>query len=298
MGDYHLHLYPHAPRTGGPRTGEDPVDFIERYVLAAAERGVRELGFTEHLFRCVESTDVLGPIWEKAPTRELRDQAQQTIQNDRTLSLDNYVETINRAKQRGLPVLLGLEVDFSPESYGGVLEFLEQYDFDYLIGSVHWIDGWVFDRRASVDEFARRGARRVFEQYFDLKTQLATASGVDVLAHADRCKTHGILPDEEPVDLYENLVRETARSRLAVEVSSGGLRQPVGEVNPAPTLLRMFHEADVPITLASDAHFPEDAGWGHQDVVSAARAAGYTQHERFERRERHTQPLPWIRGDR
>ncbi len=292
MSDYHLHLYPHAPRVGGPLPGEDPVDFIERYVLAAAERGVRELGFTEHLFRCIESKEVLGPFWEDAPTPELRDQTREAILRDRTLSLEDYLGTIKRAKERGLPVLLGLEVDFSPESYGRVLEFLDGYDFDFLIGSVHWIDGWMFDRSAAVPEIRARGARRLFEEYFDVKTRLAARGGVDVLAHTDRCKTMGIVPDEEPLDLYESLVEAASGSGLAIEVSSGGLRQAVGEIYPAPTLLRLFREAGVPITLASDAHYPEQAGWGHDEVVAAARAAGYTEYLRFKQRRRTRIELP------
>jgi histidinol-phosphatase (PHP family) len=292
MSDYHLHLYPHAPRTGGPLPDEDPVDFVARYVTAAAARGVEQLGFTEHLFRCFESRDLLGPFWEQAPTRHLREQTKSLIQQDRTISLDDYVSTINRAKERGLPVLLGLEVDFSPESYGRVLEFLDGYDFDFLIGSVHWIDGWMFDRSVAVPEIRARGARRLFEEYFDVKTQLAARGGVDVLAHTDRCKTMGIIPDEEPLDLYESLVEAASASGLAVEVSSGGLRQAVGEIYPTPTLLRLFREADVPITLASDAHYPEQAGWGHDEVLSAAREAGYTEYLRFEQRRSIRLELP------
>lgn len=295
MSDYHLHLYPHAPRTGGPAPGEDPVDFIERYVVAAAARGIEELGFTEHFFRCEESSDILGPFWEQASERHIRDQTKQAIHADRTLSLAEYVATITRAKKRGLPVLLGLEVDFAPDSYADVLKLLDSYQFDFLIGSVHWIDGWMFDRSAAIPEIHARGARSLFEEYFAVKTQLAEAGGVDVLAHADRCKNMGIVPDEEPFDLYETLATVTAASDLAVEVSSGGLRQPVAEINPAPPLLQLFRDAGVPITLASDAHYPHDAGFGHSEVVAAARAAGYTDHLRYEKRRRFTQPLPPLR---
>jgi histidinol-phosphatase (PHP family) len=250
------------------------------------------LGFTEHLYRCVESEDVLGPFWESAPNNTILRETMEIVRRDRVLSIADYIDTINRAKERGLPVLLGLEVDFSPESYGRVLEFLGHYQFDYLIGSVHWIDGWIFDRTISIPEIKARGARRMYEQYFDLKTQLAGARGVDVLAHADRCKAKAIVPEKEPIDLYEKLVGATSASGLAVEVSSGGLRQLVAEVNPAPALLRLFREADVPITLASDAHYPEQAGWGHEEVVAAARAAGYEQYLRFEPPAHRLVPLP------
>ncbi len=102
-----------------------------------------------------------------------------------------------------------------------------------------------------------------------------------MLAHPDRIKLHGYRPAEEPLDLYEALVAAAASGGTALEVSSAGLRKPVNEVYPSPTLLRMSREAGLAITLASDYHSPEGAGWGHDEVVTAARAAGYTHRAAF-----------------
>ena len=67
MGDYHVHLHPHGPYRGyGPPLGEYPKGLIESYVEVAAGRGLTEVGFSEHLYRCIESVDVLGRFWEKA----------------------------------------------------------------------------------------------------------------------------------------------------------------------------------------------------------------------------------------
>jgi hypothetical protein len=150
------------------------------------------------------------------------------------MSLERYVEAILGAKDAGLPVLLGLEVDFVPATIEAVLEVLEPYPFDLLIGSVHWIDGWWFDRRHSIHEWERRGHRRVYEQYFALETQLASSGVVDVLAHSDRVKYLGHRLPEEPADMYERLVTagEAAwpwRCRLRAG-------HPAAEV-PGPTLL-------------------------------------------------------------
>jgi histidinol-phosphatase (PHP family) len=76
-----------------------------------------------------------------------------------------------------------------------------------------------------------------------------------------------------------------------VEVSSQGLRNPAGEIYPSPRFLQMFHDAGVPVTLASDGHVPEQAGWGHGEVVAAARAAGYVSRLSFDRRRRTPVPL-------
>lgn len=293
MGDYHVHLHDHGPYRGfGPPLGEYPPGHIESYVEQAAHRGLNEVGFTEHLYRCVESEPVLGRFWENEPRRDLAAETEAMIGEDRTLSLDAYVEAVVAAKDRGLPVKLGLEVDFMPESFDAVLELLEPYPWDFLIGGIHWVGGWSVDYGVSSYEFARRGVRRAYEDYFALKTQLAASGAVDVLAHADVVKRFDHVLPEPPTDLYAQVVKAAADSGTAVEVSSAGLHKPVGEIYPAPVFLEMFSAAGVPITLASDAHAPEECGRDAQQLVDAARAAGYSEHLVFDQRVPATRVLP------
>lgn len=292
MSDYHLHLHPHRSVPGAPTPGIYPAGHVNRYVEAALARGVTEIGFTEHLYRCAESELVLGRWWEHDPDLGLRGEFAEWIGAERMLSLEEYVEVVLDAKARGLPVKLGLEVDFVPGTEAAVLELLAPYPFDYLVGSVHWIGAWNFMREAALAEFERRGVRAAFEQYFALKTALAESGMVDVLAHADVIARHALRPDGDLRDMYEPVVAAAVRSNTAVEISSVGLRLPAGDVFPAPAFLALFGAAGVPITLASDAHVAEDAAHGHEAVVAAARAAGYASYLRFERRQRLPTPLP------
>ncbi len=292
MGDYHLHFHPHEPAPpGGPPPGVYPDGYIEAYVAAAAARGVAELGFTEHLYRCVEAAEALGPFWEREPNPALAAQARDFVRLERNLSLEGYAEAVLSAKERGLPVLLGLEVDYFPETIDAVLELLAPYPFDFLIGSVHWVGGWSIDHDDAVAEFDRRGVDQAYRDYFDLEARLAGSGAVDVLAHADVVKKFGHRPAAPPLDLYEAVAKEAAASGTAVEVSSAGLWKPVGEIYPAPEFLRAFRDAGVGITLASDGHAPDEAGRGHAEAVAAARAAGYTHRLRFRARESAEVPL-------
>lgn len=291
MADYHLHLHPHAD--------DEPVDptyapdVIERYVEGAAANGVVELGFTEHLYRCVESDGPLGRFWDDEPPG-VAAFVERFMRLDRTLSLERYVETIVAAKDRGLPVRLGLEVDFFPETIEAVLGLLDGYPFDFLLGSVHWIGGLPTDVSELQGECARRGWRRVWEDYTDIVVELGTGGHVDSIAHVDVLKKYGHRLDPEPFDLYDRIVAAAAAGGTAVEVSSQGLRKPVGEEYPAPELLRRLRVADVPITLASDAHRAEEAGDHHAEIVAAARAAGYEEYLRFEGRRPIPTPLPAV----
>lgn len=296
MSDYHLHLHPHAvtKARGGadwPPLGEYPDGLIESYVESAAQKGVTELGFTEHLYRTEEGQAVLGPFWETEARPDLAQQAQAMVAADQGLFLGRYVDAVLAAKERGLPVKLGLEVDFFPDSIDRVLQLLSTYPFDYLIGSVHWVGGWSIDSPDVSYEFEMRGIDQSWADYFTIVADLAGRGVVEVLAHVDVCKKFGYKPEVEPTPLYERVVRAAAKSGTSVEISSQGLRRPVHEIYPSQTFLKMFHDAGVKITLASDAHRAADAGFAHDEVVAAAQAAGYSDHLRFDARRPYQVPL-------
>ncbi len=292
MSDYHLHLHPHHPTPWAPPMGVYPDGYIDRYVETALEKGVEEIGFTEHLYRCFESDSVLGRWWEEDPNPVLADEIEQIVKYERSLSLERYVEVVVDAKDRGLPVKLGLEVDFQPGTEEKILDLLAPYPFDYLIGSVHWVGAWWPDRKRGLEEYERLGDRAAYEKYFAAETQLAASGLVDVLAHADFVKRTGGKPYHPPVDLYQAVIDAAVASGTAVEVSSAGLRQAPQEIYPAPLFLEMFNQAGVPITLASDAHRPEDTAWEFDEIIGHARAAGYTEYLQFEKRTRIYVPLP------
>ena len=280
------------PTSEGPPPGEYPDGHIEAYVESAAARDVTEIGFTEHLYRCVESADALGPFWTLDGDAWYAAGTEGFVAADRNLSLDGYVSAVVTAKDRGLPVKLGLEIDFFPHTIDAVLTLIEPYPWDYLIGSVHWVGAWGIDDSRVFEEFSHRGADRAWADYFAIETELARTEAVDVLGHVDVIKKLGVRSTIDPGDWYTEVVAGASETGVAVEVSSQGLRNPAAEVYPAPRFLQMFHDAGVPITLASDGHRPADAGLGNPEVVAAARAAGYTTHLRFTRREPYAVELP------
>ncbi len=293
MSDSHLHLYPH--RKGNPLPPPPPDDYplehIEAYVEHAAAEGVTELSFTEHLYRCVESEPVIGNIWERASNPKTRDATEHDLRADRTMSLERYVDVIQRAKDAGLPVLLGLEVDFFSDNIDAVLDLIEPYPWDILLGSIHWIDGWWFDRPHSMHEWMERNHRTVYERFFELQSEMAASGVVDVVTHPDRVKYLGLRLREEPLDLYRELVEAAARGGTAMEINTGGLRHPAHEMYPAPNLLRIAHDLGLDITFASDGHNPQQAGWGLDLARVEAAAAGYTHRARFVGRQKTLVPF-------
>lgn len=281
MSDAHLHLVPHAD--AAPVVPDLSLAHIEQFVEAASRRGVDELCFTEHYYRCVEAAPFLGDFW-RGDSAEAVAMTLDMLAVDRTLSLDAYVEAVASARAGGMPVRLGLELDVFPGSIDRVAAHVDGYPFDFVIGSVHWLGGLVLDGPGSPALIEARGLRRTWEEYTEVVEHVAGSGSVDAIGHIDLLKRYGLRLPEEPLDLYERMVAALASGGVALEVNSSGLRYPVAELYPAPTLLAMAHDAGVPITLGSDGHTPDQAGLGLDEAVAAARAAGYESFLRFERR--------------
>jgi histidinol-phosphatase (PHP family) len=252
--DYHMHL----------RNSETLIDHtlpaVERFVEVAATRGVDEIGFSEHVY-CFRQT---SELWS------LPHQTDQCIHD-----LDKYVDAVLEAKRQGLPVKLALEVDHVGPLQSRLAEILEPYPWDYLLGSVHWIDGEAVDSAPGIWE--RHSVEEVWRRYFAALADLVPF--VDVLAHPDLPKIFGRRPNDLS-SYYPEL------EGIALEISTAGLRRPVGELYPDPALL-----AGRPITLASDAHEPGLVGEDFDRALALARDAGYETVTVFDQRRPRQEPL-------
>jgi histidinol-phosphatase (PHP family) len=256
--DYHLHLRDSDGRIAHSAHAVEPL------VETAAARGVDEIGFTEHVYYFRQTQR----LWSRP------------YQTERCIyDLDAYVEAVLEAKDRGLPVKLGLEVDYVGERQDELAAILRPYPWDYLLGSVHWIDGLSVDGSPERGAWAEWPVEEVWPRYFEALAKLAGSGHVDVLAHPDLVKIFGLRPERiEYPDLQG----------VTLEISTMGRYKPIGELYPDLELLR---HADLPITLASDAHAPENVGRDFAHALELARAAGYETVTVFDQRSGRQEPL-------
>jgi histidinol-phosphatase (PHP family) len=257
--DYHMHL----------RDPEERIDHTttaaERFVETAARRGVDEIGFTEHVYYFRQTR----ALWD------VRYQTERCVYD-----LDAYVDAVLEAKRQGLPVKLGLEVDYLGGRQDELAELLEPYPWDYLLGSVHWIDGLAVDSSPDAGIWTAAPVDEVWRRYFAALTELATSGHVDVLAHADLPKIFGMRP--------EGGIEYPRLDGVALEISTNGLYKPVGELYPD---LAFLTATGLPITLASDAHVPANVGRDFDRALELARTAGYETVTVFESRRARQEPL-------
>ncbi|MFZ5631882.1 MAG: histidinol-phosphatase HisJ family protein [Bacillota bacterium] len=261
MPDYHIH----TSRCGHAR-GEMP-----EYIARAREKGFKEIGFADHV-----------PMYWLPGER--RDPGLAMAEGD----FPGYVGAVINLRKgyTDINVLLGVEVDYVPGWEKKASRVLSDHPFDYVIGSVHYIDGWAFDHPGQVDGYSRRDIEDVYRSYFDLLCRAAGSGLFDVIAHPDLVKKFGHRPGKAPMELYRQAAGAFARAGVCVEVNTAGLRYPAGEIYPALEFLRLCRVEGVPAVTGSDAHDPELVGSGFDQARALLLEAGYREVAVFRGRRR------------
>jgi histidinol-phosphatase (PHP family) len=272
LTDYHVHLRPDEPDAA-------PAEYfteanVQRYLDAAADRGVEELGVAEHVHRFTDSL----AIWDHPFWRE-------NAHDD----LAAYCEFV-----RSTPLRLGLEMDWIGGREDRIASLLDAHDFDFVVGSVHFIaegsvdhDGYdVWDSVGDPD--------KVWAKYFETLAEAVRSGLYDILAHPDLVKVWGAgrpLPSRDVRFYYEPAVEAIAEAEIAVEVSTAGWRKPAGELYPSDAFAAMCIDAGAVFALSSDAHVPEQIGDSYERAVEVMQGWGVKEIAVFEHRRRRLEPL-------
>jgi len=274
LTDYHVHLRPDD--VDAPAERYYSAANAERYRTVAQERGIGELGVSEHVYRFAAALDVWRhPFW--------RGYARDDI--------DAYCSFVREETD----LRLGIEADFVAGAEDRMASLLEARDWDYVVGSVHFVRDGAVDTSGDWDVWeGGRDPEAVWRRYFETLGEAAGSGLFDVLAHPDLVKVWGAERPRPEGDLrrfYELAMEGIAESRIAIEVSTAGLRKPAGEIYPAPELLRWCVEAGCPVALSSDAHAPDQLGYRYETAIELLEGLGVRELCVFERRERRLEPL-------
>jgi histidinol-phosphatase (PHP family) len=273
LTDYHVHLRPDDHEATAARyfTREN----ADRYRAAAGQRGIAELGVAEHVHRFTASLGVWQhPWWERNASDDI----------------DEYCAFVRESRLK-----LGIEADLVTGREEQMAALLDAREWDYVVGSVHFLADEAVDMRDTEwDIWESRDPGEVWTRYFEALGHAAATGLFDILAHPDLVKVWGHAAPRPEGDLsryYELAMPGIEQADIAIEVSTAGLRKPVGEIYPAPEFLRMCLDLGKPIALSSDAHVPDDLGHGYEEAVGLLRGLGVTQVAVFEGRRRRLEPL-------
>jgi len=273
LTDYHVHLRPDDRDATAAR--HFTAANAERYAEVAAERGIGALGVSEHVHRFRQALEVWRhPFWVENAIDDL----------------DGYCSFVREETE----LRLGIEADFVPGREDRMANLLARCEWDYVIGSVHFLRDAAVDMEGDFDVWRSSDPERVWTRYFEWLGEAARTGLFDILAHPDLVKVWGRerpLPAGDLRRFYDRAMDGIADSDVAIEVSTAGLRKPVGEIYPAPAFLEMCVEAGRPVALSSDAHSPDELGHGYEQAVDLLESIGVERIAVFDRRQRTLEPL-------
>jgi histidinol-phosphatase (PHP family) len=251
MIDAHVHIEtrPYRP------------DFIWEFVSQAERMGITDLYLLEHSHRFEE----FGPIYRHVLTdaSPVGVYQREWLERKMKRSLNEYLMLIQAMRQTEFPIKVhwGLEICYFPGEEQTITAIASGFDWDFLVGAVHWLDGWGFDHPRTKSSWQGRDCNALYRKYYELTRQMICSGLFDQIAHPDSIKCFGSYPTEDLTDTYREIARLAKRQAVKMEFNTGlHLNYFHPEVGLNRNFLACLKAADVAIVTASDAHHPEDVG--------------------------------------
>ena len=263
LPDYHIHtvLCKHAQGN------------VEDYKEAAQKLEIAEICFADH----APNPDGYSPLTRMEMTQ-----------------FPTYRDRVRTQQDGEAPaVLFGIEADY----YDGCEVFLSKWlpaqGFDFVLGSVHSVDGLGFNDPECRHIWDSADMTAVCKKYFKTVRMLADSGLFDAVAHFDLPKMFGRRPSDTALkEIVKPVLDRISGAGMGIELNTRGLRKPVGEIYPSPFILSLAREREIPICFGSDSHSPDEVGVGFDRALKMAHEAGYKSYFKISQRTKALTPLP------
>lgn len=197
------------------------------------------------------------------------------------------VRSIQASPDPRCRLLLGLEMDWLAGQEDFTASAVSEYDYDYIIGSVHFLDHWGFDDAPWADASQEICESR-YRRYFELWADMLRSGLFQIAAHPDLIKIYSVnqfhswLARPESQELVRDCLLILRDQGMALEISSAGLRKACREIYPCEEIMRMASGLNLMVSMASDAHCCADVGADFDRLAAYAHAFGFTRQAIFE----------------
>lgn len=256
MIDGHMHL------EYGPLSKEYVMEFINK----AVEKGFDEIQILDHTHRFIE----FAPMYE-----DLKEEPHQKIwlEKKKLEPLDTYINLIKEMKQMDLPIKVkfGLEVCHTPKGALLIQDILSRYDFDFVVGAIHSIDGLLYDMNFSKSTlWEQYDVDHIYKRYYELVFDLIDSNLYTQLAHPDTIKLFDYYPTYDLTSTYTRMAKLLNEHNMKCENNTGcHYRYGHKDVGLSPELLKILRDYNVKMITASDAHHPDDVGTDIPEIWEA-----------------------------
>ena len=281
--DYHMHF----------EYGDYDLDWVQGFIDTAIANGLDEIGISEHSHTFPEFEHFYYDDLILDDSFVGNFQRRWLHRNKFKHTIDEYFSFMDKLQKHvanskhPIGIKIGIEVcNFRDQT--AVKKLLDSYDFDYIIGSVHFIDGWAFDSSEIKDEWNNRSLKQIYERYTSEIENMTRVDCYDVLGHPFNIRLFKYFPKD--FDVTPHLDRAALalhNANMGIDVNTGTLyRYPIQEISPFPEFMQVAFEYKLPVVITSDAHKPEDCGKFNDTARKYVKSFGFERMLRFSHRKR------------
>ncbi|MCE5314060.1 MAG: histidinol-phosphatase HisJ family protein [Armatimonadota bacterium] len=254
LTSYHVHS-----------TFSDGENSVGEMIRSAIDAGVDEVGVSDHLVLLAGDQTV---DWSMSPA-----------------AIPRYFDAIAEASDDRITIKYGIEADFDPKTAEELRDLLQSHAFDYVIGSVHFLDGFPIDvDRKYWDELSETECNDVILGYWNRIAQMARSGLFDFAGHLDIYKKFGTMPTVDISEAIITALDAITQARMAVELNTSGWHKPIREAYPSIAILRGCHKRGIPTLVTADAHKTQDIVRDFDRARQLLRNIGYTRQATFKAR--------------
>lgn len=240
LKDLHIHI----------ERGEYSRQWIEKFINQAVKMNIGEINLLEHSVRIKE----FHPTFKEASEYSLYQKRWFEGKRKQAHSLDEYKALIDEIRSIDYPVKVnfGLEVCWFEQHEDYIRNILSKCDFDYVLGSVHWIDNWTFNQRKY--QWLGKDVDKLYRRYYEMSNTLIKSDIFDIIAHPDLIRCQEIYPKYDLSETYYKLCENAKAHNVMIEMNTSkglGINQ---------QFLDVAKQVGVNFSTGSDAHCPENVG--------------------------------------
>lgn len=216
---------------------------------------------------------------------------------DFNLDIPRYFKELLALKEEykgSTELLVGIEQGLQCHITDYLNETADSFSFDFIIGSVHFVDG--FD--PYYPAYFEKYGSRAYELYFNTVYECITAcKAFDSLGHLDYIVRYGqgrglSFSYAEYGDLTDRILRVIIDSGKALEVNTGWLGKGGNSPNPCRETLSRYREMGGElITIGSDAHNEKGLGCAFSETGELLQSLGFRYYAYYRGRKPQMLPL-------
>lgn len=246
--------------------GELNKEYVLEFVKAAIKKGLDEIQILDHTHRFKEFEPIYSELKEEPLQKEWLENKKMKFKD----SLDDYDKLIKEVKSLDLPIKVkfGLEVCYVPKYETYIRSILEKHEYDFIVGSIHSIDGKLYDMNFSKDIlWDKYDINEIYQKYYDLVFALVRSNLFSQVGHPDTIKMFNYYPDYDLTPTYHQLADLLVEHHVKAENNTGCYyRYHHQDMGLSDELLSIFKAHGVEMITASDAHYPEHVGTNIKDI--------------------------------